>query len=44
MDAFYTLGHVVDLGCDIPIESFVVHSPFVEHAWNVIAKEDKLCS
>ena len=31
MDAFYTLGHVVDLGCDIPIESFVVHSPFVEH-------------
>jgi hypothetical protein len=29
-DAFYTLGHVVDLGCDTPIESFVVHSPFVE--------------
>ena len=30
MDAFYTLGHVVDPGCDSPIESFVVHSPFVE--------------
>ena len=30
-DAFYTLGHVVDSGCDTPIESFVVHSPFVEH-------------
>ena len=30
-DAFYTLGHVVDRGCDTPIESFVVHSPLVEH-------------
>ena len=30
-DAFYTLGHVVDRGCDTPVESFVVHSPFVEH-------------
>jgi hypothetical protein len=29
-DAFYTLGHVVDHECDTPIESFVVHSPFVE--------------
>ena len=28
--AFYTLGHVVDRRCDTPIESFVVHSPFVE--------------
>ena len=28
-DAFYTLGHV-DHWCDTPIESFVVHSPFVE--------------
>ena len=26
MDAFYTLGHVVDRGYDTPIESFVVHS------------------
>jgi hypothetical protein len=30
MDAFYTLGHMVDHGCDTPIESFVVHSLFVE--------------
>ena len=30
VDAFYTLGHVVDRGCDTPVESFVVHSPFVE--------------
>ena len=29
-DAFCTLGHVVDRGCDTPIESFVVHSLFVE--------------
>ena len=27
-DALYTLGHVVDHGCDTLIESFVVHSPF----------------
>ena len=25
-DVLYTLGHVVDHGCDTPIESFVVHS------------------
>ena len=30
-DAFCTLGHVVDCGFDTPVESFVVHSPFVEH-------------
>ena len=30
VDAFYTLGHVVDGGCDTPVEFFVVHSPFVE--------------
>jgi hypothetical protein len=28
--AFCTLGHVVDHGCDTPVESCVVHSPFVE--------------
>ena len=30
MDAFCTLGHMVDHGCDTPVESFVVHSLFVE--------------
>ena len=25
-DALYTPGHVVDRGCDTPVESFVVHS------------------
>ena len=30
MDTFYTLGHVVDRVCDTLVESFVVHSLFVE--------------
>ena len=30
VDAFYTLGHVVDRGCDSLVKSFVVNSPFVE--------------
>ena len=30
VDAFCTLGHVVDRGCDTPVESFVVNSLFVE--------------
>jgi hypothetical protein len=31
IDAFYTMGLMVDRGCDTLIESFVVHSLFVEH-------------
>ena len=30
MDAPYTLGHVVNRECDTLVESFVVHSSFVE--------------
>ena len=30
-DAFCTLGHVVDRGCDTPVESSVVYSLFIEH-------------
>jgi hypothetical protein len=30
MDTPYILGHVVDHGCDTPIESFVVHSPNID--------------
>ena len=30
MDALYIPGHVVDRECDTLVESFVVHSPFVE--------------
>ena len=42
-DAFYTLGHVVDHGCHTPVESFVVHSPFVEQVEHD-CKGSKLCS
>jgi hypothetical protein len=27
VDTPYILGHVVDRGCDTPVESFAVHSP-----------------
>jgi hypothetical protein len=30
-NTFYILGHVVDRGCDTPIESSVVHSPNIGH-------------
>jgi hypothetical protein len=30
MDALYMTGHVVDRGSDTPIESFIVHSLYVE--------------
>ena len=30
MDTPYILGHVVDHGCDTPVESFIVHSPNIE--------------
>jgi hypothetical protein len=30
VDTPYILGHVVDHGCDTPIESFVVHSPNID--------------
>ena len=30
MNAFHTLGHVVDRGCDTPVEFFVVHSLFIK--------------
>jgi hypothetical protein len=30
-DALYMSAHVVDRGCDTPVESFVVHSPCIEH-------------
>jgi hypothetical protein len=29
-DALYISGHVVDRGSDTPVESFVVHSKYVE--------------
>jgi hypothetical protein len=29
-DALYIPGHLVDRGCDTPVESFVLHSSYVE--------------
>jgi hypothetical protein len=37
-------GHVVDRGCDTPIESFVVHSPYVEQVKPRLRRKGKLCS
>ena len=31
MDTPYILGHVVDHGCNTPVESFVVHSLNIGH-------------
>ena len=44
MDAFYTLGHVVDRGCDTPVESFVVHSPNIGARRVRLRRKSKLCS
>jgi hypothetical protein len=30
-NTLYILGHVLDRGCDTTIESFVVHSPNIDH-------------
>ena len=42
-DTPYIPGHVVDHGCDTPVESFVVHSPNIGQE-DLVTKEDKLCS
>jgi hypothetical protein len=41
-DAPYILGHVVDRGCDTPVESFVVHSPNIGQVGS--SYEVMLCS
>jgi hypothetical protein len=43
-DAFYMPGHVVDRGCDTPVESFVVQSPYVEQVEPQLRRKGKLCS
>jgi hypothetical protein len=35
VNTLYILGHVVDRGCDTPVESFVVHSPNIGHRTRV---------
>jgi hypothetical protein len=44
-NTLYIPGHVVDLGCDTTIESFVVHSPNIRHRSRArLRRKRKLCS
>jgi hypothetical protein len=43
-DALYMLGHMVDHGCNTLVESFVVHSPYVEQVEPRLQRKGKLCS
>jgi hypothetical protein len=38
MNALYILGHVVDHGCDIPVESSIIHSPNIGLARPLVAR------
>jgi hypothetical protein len=44
VDALYMSGHVVDHGCDTPVESFVVHSPCIERVEPRLRRKGKLYS
>jgi hypothetical protein len=44
VDVLYMSGYVVDCGCDTPIESFVVDSPYVEQVEPRLRSKKKLCS
>jgi hypothetical protein len=43
-DALYMSGHMVDRGCDTPIESFVVHSSCIEQVEPRLRRKEKVCS
>jgi hypothetical protein len=43
-DTPYILGHVVDHGCDTPVESFVVHSLNIGASRVRLRRKNKLCS
>ena len=43
-DTHYILGHVVDCGCDTPIEFFVVHSSNIGASRVWLRRKNKLCS
>ena len=43
-DTPYILGHVVDHGCDTPVESFVVHSTNIGARRVQLRRKSKLCS
>ena len=44
MNTPYILGHVVDHGCDTPVESFVFHSPNIGVCRVRLRRKSKLCS
>ena len=44
MDTPYILSHVVDHGCETPIESFVIHSPNIGASRVRLRRKNKLCS
>ena len=44
MDTPYILDHVIDRGCDTPIESFVVHSLNIGARKVRLRRKSKLCS
>jgi hypothetical protein len=44
VDTPYILGHVVDHGCNTPIESFVVHSSNIGASRVQLQRKNKLCS
>jgi hypothetical protein len=44
VDALYIPRHMVDRGCDTPVESFVVHSPCIEQVEPRLRRKGKVCS
>jgi hypothetical protein len=44
VDALYMSAHVVDRGCDTSVESFIVHSPYIEQVEPRLWRKKKLCS
>ena len=43
-DTPYIPSHMVDLGCDTPVESFVVHSPNIGAHRVRLRRKNKFCS
>jgi hypothetical protein len=44
VDALYMSAHMVDHGCDILIESFIVHSPWIEQVEPQLQRKGRLYS
>jgi hypothetical protein len=41
MDTLHIMGHVVDRGCDTPIESFIVHSSNIGHRSRILFMKEE---